>query len=252
MLSPHRDDAVFSLCLCMLRWARGGISVRVATFFTRSAYAPRSPAPEPGQDRCGAVSLLREREDRAALSGIARAIGTESFGFLDAPLRLGIAPSDVCGESARQLDRSGMAERLTAAVVECVRGGLVLAPLGLGGHVDHLAIWSAAISASAGLRNLGFYEDLPYATWTAEDALRERVRESERRAGVLLRPAVIRENRPIGSKRRVVSRYESQITPREADIIARFGSRYGGGERIWIPKCSGKWNLLLKFPDRFS
>ncbi|HEX7359953.1 MAG TPA: PIG-L family deacetylase [Bryobacteraceae bacterium] len=221
MLSPHRDDAAFSLCLSMSRWACLGMRVRVVNFFTQSAYAPRAAVQE-----AAAISLLRESEDRAALFAVDLRIETKSFRFLDAPLRLSISAKEVF---SRPPDHS-VEDRLIAAISGFVRNNLILSPLGLGDHVDHLAVRSAAVSACRRLGNLGFYEDLPYAIWTTEKALNNRVEES----GASLRPIVIPAEKPFWAKRRIVARYRSQITPQEADLIARFASRYGG-ERIWIP-----------------
>lgn len=230
ILSPHRDDAVFSLCLSMAKWARRGIKVRVVNFFTQSAYAPRAAAPEHEPERSSAVSLLREREDRSAILAVHPAIETTSFGFLDAPLRLGIEVKDVFAA------RDDRIEYLSKEISEYLRHGPVLSPLGLGDHVDHLAIRGAAIAACDGHGNLGFYEDLPYRVWTKEEILAEHVKQT----GIWLRPVTIRAERAIWNKRRIASRYRSQITPSEADCIARFASQYRGGERIWIPRYGGR------------
>jgi LmbE family N-acetylglucosaminyl deacetylase len=203
----------------MSRWRRLGIRVHVLNFFTQSAYAPRTAARE-----ASAVSLLREREDRAALSAIG-AMESKSLRLLDAPLRLNIPVSDVCKVSCDGLED----KHLIAAISALVRNDLILSPLGLGDHVDHLAVRSAAMAA-CGLGNLGFYEDLPYATWTTEEVLEEHLQAS----GASLRAVVIRAERPFCNKRRIAARYRSQITQQEADDIARFATRYGG-ERIWVP-----------------
>lgn len=146
--------------------------------------------------------------------------------LLDAPLRLNIPVSDVCKTSSDGLED----EHLIAAISALVRNDLILSPLGLGDHVDHLAVRSAAMAACGGRGNLGFYEDLPYATWTTEEALEEHVRAS----GASLRPVVIRADRTFWNKRQIAARYRSQITQHEAESIARFATRYGG-ERIWVP-----------------
>ena len=59
-----------------------------------------------------------------------------------------------------------------------------------------------------------------------------------------LKPVVVRTSNAIWRKRRMVRRYESQITPEEAGGIARWSAEYGGGERIWIPNF-GPWTSLL-------
>jgi LmbE family N-acetylglucosaminyl deacetylase len=246
ILSPHRDDAAFSLGLSMSRWSQRGIPIRVLNVFTQSAYAPLAAIKEEGLERRGSVSLMRAREDRAALLSINCTIEVQSFNFVDAPLRLGIESNAVCTESARLCRDDNTLENLIAMISRCTRNNVVLTPLALGDHVDHLAVQSAAIAVSRGSRMLGFYEDLPYAIWTSEQVLHERIRDVELRAGVPLRPVVIRETRGIWKKRHIVSGYRSQISGRDADDIARFAGRYGGGERIWIPTHSGRWQSTLQ------
>src|SRR6185437_11718990 len=127
----------------------------------------------------------------------------------------------------------------------------VIAPLGLGGHVDHLVVHNAAIrSLSPG--RLAFYEDLPYATWTPEPSLRERIREIEVRIRMRLKPAIIRQGGALYRKQRVAAEYRSQISLEEASGIARFAVKYGGGERLWIPRHSKPWALLTNTHARQS
>ncbi len=45
VLSPHRDDAAFSLFICLAKWSMfPSLKVKVLNFFTESAYAPYSSA----------------------------------------------------------------------------------------------------------------------------------------------------------------------------------------------------------------
>jgi len=127
--------------------------------------------------------------------------------------------------------------------------GIVLAPLGLGDHLDHLTVRQAALRATRGKR-LAFYEDLPYASWTSEPCIVQRVRNIETENGAALRPAVLRRQRSSLTKLHLAARYQSQITKEEAVKISRFSAKYRGGERIWIPKQSGRWLRVLRRRDR--
>ncbi|MBV9158363.1 MAG: PIG-L family deacetylase [Acidobacteriaceae bacterium] len=238
ILSPHRDDAAFSLYLSLSRWSAGKISLRVVNFFTVSSYAPRVKS----QDSA-VVSSLRGKEDRRVLHSISKNIQIRSLGLLDAPLRLGINVSAVCEIMLEEAQSITEANRLASAIDGYHDGGVVLAPLGLGHHVDHLTVNSAAISCGR-LGRVGFYEDLPYATWTEETAIRERVSEIESKTRVPLKPIAIRARNSVRRKLRGISHYRSQITHTEAEAIARFSLKYHG-ERIWIPKFSGLWNPLI-------
>jgi hypothetical protein len=60
-----------------------------------------------------------------------------------------------------------------------------------------------------------------------------------------LKAAVLRAPHAAWRKREVGAHYQSQITPREAAQIAGYSSKYGGGERIWIPQYSKRWQSLV-------
>ena len=69
VLSPHRDDAAFSLGLAVDSWLAAGHSVSVLNFFTQSAYAPYSDVETlHANDRVSFVSAVRRREDVAILT----------------------------------------------------------------------------------------------------------------------------------------------------------------------------------------
>ncbi len=241
ILSPHRDDAVFSLSIALSRWRKLPVRITVVNFFTRSEYAPRALS-----SRVASISSLRSTEDRAALAAIDRKIGVESLDLLDAPLRLGVGSNSVCDPETARLQASGEAERLAVYVRRYCNRGLLLAPLGLGNHVDHCAVNKAATAQPLNYR-VGFYEDLPYATWTAEESLQAKLDELSREARLPLRPAIIRNGTyGVSEKVHLIQRYASQTTRCEARVMARYALRYRAGERIWIPKHGISWGLLLQ------
>ncbi len=124
--------------------------------------------------------------------------------------------------------------------------GAVIAPLGLGNHIDHLTVRDAAIWQER--KNLAFYEDLPYAAWNSDVAVRQCVQEVEKMSGRRLRPAILRRPCALAAKRRLVGFYQSQIDREEAGLIARFASNYGGGERIWVPTPASRQTAILSRP----
>ncbi len=241
ILSPHRDDAAFSLSTALSCWRKLPLKLNIVNFFTISEYAPRALS-----TRASTISALRTREDHLALSAIDSRIRATALGLLDAPLRLGISADAISRPETAAMQSASEIEALGRSVRKYFDRGLVLAPLALGDHVDHLAVSQAALASSVD-HKLGFYEDLPYATWTSESALCQRLRKTEQRAGVHLRSVVIR-NRDftVAHKRRLVNKYQSQITPEEATSIARHAWKYGGGERIWIPRYGSNWNFLIQ------
>jgi LmbE family N-acetylglucosaminyl deacetylase len=235
VLSPHRDDAAFSLTLALRRWAGAGVEITVFNFFTRSAYAPYAPA-------AGDVPAIRAREDRRSLKSIGAQIRVHSLSLLDAPVRLPInfgAITNIEAFSPLAEEVDFLSHRMWA---KC-RNALVLAPLALGDHIDHRTVHRAALRA-AGAHCLGFYEDLPYAAWTDEASIRKRVSRAEAQLGVRLFPALQR-SAAWRLKERVISHYHSQIDAGMARTIARYSEKYKGAERIWVPLHSARWRAIL-------
>lgn len=240
VLSPHRDDAVFSAFLCLSRWSRLGIRLYVINFFTVSAYGPRAHATDAEE-----VSRVRRREDRKALTRITPSIRILDTDMLDAPIRLSVSERAVCSPETRSLLSDDDVERVAQRTKALSRNSLVLAPLALGDHVDHLAVHAAAIRSAAPQR-IAFYEDLPYATWTSTDRLKARVSETERELTNRLKPVIVRASHAVWRKRQAVAIYHSQISREEGTAVARWAAEYGGGERLWVPAHSRFWRSLLE------
>lgn len=238
VLSPHQDDAVFSLFLALSRWCSSRLSITIANFFTTSSYAPHTDA-----QSTLAISSVRQKEDLRALFLLSPQIRVESLRLLDAPLRLTISSAAISEADNERLLHPADIHALSQQITNLSSNGLVLAPLALGNHIDHRAVHLAAINLQLGHR-LGFYEDLPYATWTSDEQLSQRLTQTERTTQVPLKPVIIRNRSALSNKFRAVSYYNSQITRDEAQAITRFANRYGRGERIWIPKHGKSWSVL--------
>jgi len=235
ILSPHRDDAAFSLCMALRRWSAMRVKLTVINFFTVSAYGPGSSAKDPAT-----ISNIRQREDRRVISMIGPLIRIRDAGLLDAPLRLGIEAAAVCRPETRSFLKTKDLQDVSCFIRRWAHSGLLIAPLSLGGHIDHIAVYEAAMESAASPR-LAYFEDLPYAAWTSDQTLMARVANAEQKTKTSLRPAVIRTRFTGPTKRRIIARYQSQIAREESAFIARFSARYGGGERLWIPKRARNW-----------
>lgn len=149
LLSPHPDDLAWSLGGTMARLSAAEVELVGLTFFTRTRYAPGSPAH--GTLDATAVRAAEEAE-WAAWSGV-RLIRCDlpdsSLRGFDDDTEMGARPEPEIVEV--------VADRLHV-VLEEVRPDVVLVPLAAGWHVDHRAVRLAA----ANLQAL-FYDDLPYA-----------------------------------------------------------------------------------------
>ena len=163
-LSPHLDDAVFSCGGAMALLADAGWRVVMATAFTQSVPDPTGFALacqlDKGLSPETDYMALRRQEDRAA----AELLGAEPrwLGLPEAPHRgyssaaalfAGPLPNDDVWR-----DLSGL---LTCLLQE-LQPALVLAPQGLGGHVDHLQMMRA-VQHAAPHTPLAYFRDTPYA-----------------------------------------------------------------------------------------
>lgn len=169
-VSPHLDDAAFSAGGTLARLAAQGWQVVMATVFTASVPNPRGFALACQTDKGLAPEIdymaLRRGEDRAA----ADALGIEEpvhLPFREAPHRGYAAPPELFAE-LRSDDRIGanLADAFERLVAD-TRPDLILAPQGVGGHVDHIQVVRALRGAQPPLPVL-WWRDFPYTVRTAE------------------------------------------------------------------------------------
>lgn len=133
-LSPHLDDGVLSCASLLGRAARPVI----ATFFSAG-------------DRLYAARRAEDREAGRRLGAECRHLGLRDDRFRSF-LEIVSAPTPVTKRSQRAL----------AALLAELNPELVLAPLGVGHHVDHREVREAATGLVEAGRLL-YYEDRPYA-----------------------------------------------------------------------------------------
>ena len=164
VLSPHHDDAAFSLG-ATLAGAGAGLLVNL---FTRSAHRASVRAPLlPPAELVATVSAERQAEDEAFTAGLR--LERLDLG-LDGPELMGLRFRDPGCVGA---SLAALRAPLSALLTEWVAAGPVtlFCPAGIGGHGNHLATRQVVIEALpelAGRARVLFYEDLPYASrWTA-------------------------------------------------------------------------------------
>lgn len=161
-VSPHLDDAAFSAGGLLAALGAAGARVAVATVFTRSVPDPVGVALTGQPDRELAASIdhlaLRRAEDLAAM----RHLGVHDVHHLDlpeAPHRGYVSTPDLFA-GVHQDDGVGLRvqDLLTPLVAAA---DVVLGPLALGGHADHVIVRDA-VRAVAGDR-VAWWRDAPYA-----------------------------------------------------------------------------------------
>lgn len=156
-VSPHLDDAAFSVGGTLAVLAAAGHDVTVLTCFTRSVPDPQGFALACQTDKGLGPEVdymaVRRREDDAALA----VLGVEQhhLDLPEAPHR-GYDSAEALFAGARPDDT---AWRDVADLLAPWEADLWLAPQGLGAHVDHLQV----LRAVAGLhRPTAWWRDSPY------------------------------------------------------------------------------------------
>ncbi|MDR6787708.1 LmbE family N-acetylglucosaminyl deacetylase [Sphingomonas sp. BE138] len=162
-ISPHLDDAAFSVGGVLAAHARAGDRVTIVTCFTGNVAAPTGFALacqlDKGVDAEVDYMALRRAEDRAACS----VIGAQAvhLPLLEAPHR-GYGSAHALFGPRRNDDT--MPATLTgalAAQVDTLAPDVLLGPLAIGDHVDH---WLVRDALAAIGRPLLLWEDWPYLT----------------------------------------------------------------------------------------
>lgn len=161
-VSPHLDDAVFSVGGTLAHHARAGWRVVVATVFTASVPDAHGFALACQLDKgLGAgvdYMALRRAEDEAACD----AVGAEAIHlpFAEVPHRgYRSAPALFAGRQADDRVEAELAPAL-ADLLGRVAPDRLLGPLTLGNHVDHRVVRSALDGLG---RAVEWWEDWPYA-----------------------------------------------------------------------------------------
>jgi len=243
ILSPHRDDAAFSLSIAITAWLRSRHTVTILNVFTRSRYAPYSDAAFVHEnDQLSYVSAMRLREDEHFLRRITETLpkGLKSnlhmadLNLKDAPIRLRIPLEELSDTVVNPADPA--IEKIRKALTKQSEAGAMEAlvlPAALGKHVDHLTVREAAMPFTSTIP-AAFYEDLPYATTHPSAATDlESLRESADQRNEPLSPVLYQIESAVERKRKLILGYASQIDADAGSLISNFATRYNGGERLW-------------------
>ena len=242
VLSPHRDDAAFSLTLTLKSFLRAGHHVIVLNCFTRSNYAPFADTSFVHEnDRLSFVSALRLREDEAWRQQQASvSLSFIGLNLKDAPLRLRCPVDNLRTHEADPADKA--IPKIRKSLDDLQADALVL-PLALGDHVDHRTARDAAMPQDRSIA-LAFYEDLPYAAWPDVTCqIEPRAEALGRVLETQLTPLTTGAagEGAAAEKFRAALSYDSQIDTVTAHLIADFSERYNGAERLWVNEA---WRAL--------
>lgn len=229
-LSPHSDDLAFSLAGAL--WDGRFGELLPLTVFTVSNfnYADIPPDVE-------IITNIRKREDRGFYRKLSSCQPPNWLDYRDAPLRLGIHYLQALTVPLSPGDELEV-ERIAADIKEILQpGGLLIAPLGLGNHIDHRLTTLAACKLTDHGGDMIFYEDMPYAAKLEEQEIRQAVEQVESRIGVKLEPELLPSPTLIKAKEWAVQSYASQIYGEFLNSLLTHASRLRVegicAERIW-------------------
>ena len=230
VVSPHRDDAAFSLGLAISAWLQTGHLVEVRNCFTRSKYAPfvADQLLHP-HDQLSHITALRQREDEAWRRKNGNGLSLTDLNLKDAPVRLRCEPDQVCTLQPVPGDKAML--KIEQAVAQ--RGAhLLILPLAVGHHVDHLYARDAALHAP--LHAYAFYEDLPYSARPGgAGEIEQIVQQWHVPLSPTFAPHAMEGDAAAERKRQFALCYDSQVDEATTWQIADFSRRYGGRERLW-------------------
>ncbi len=171
VVSPHPDDAALSCGAAIAALSAAGAPVTVLTCFSGAAEAPFSPLARELHLLWGDLAdppAERAREDAAACAELGASV--VGAGEPDAIYRVGADGNSLYPDIGAVFGPVHPEDRgVPARLAEAGRSLLgatparVLAPLGVGGHADHVLARHAGERLAATDHELWFYEELPYA-----------------------------------------------------------------------------------------
>lgn len=215
-LQPHFDDAPLSCGGTIALQAATGNRVLIVTVFggvPPSGLSPSSFALQM-QEKMGlgldpAEAVRRRREEDTAAAETLHA-DTLWLDYLDAIYRG--SPAQYASEDALfgevQTNDLTLDEELAALLLsihERAPLAVIYAPLGVGHHVDHQLLCSAADRLVQRRLNIKFYEDFPYITQPS--ALEGRQRE----LGIPMEPELVEISGLLRVKEEAIAHYTSQV-----------------------------------------
>jgi LmbE family N-acetylglucosaminyl deacetylase len=224
-LSPHCDDIAYSLAGRILSHGYRAAQGLVVTMFTQSNFAPYA-APDLDTNE---ITRLRRGEEAAFCDALN--LQVVSLPLSEAPLRgyWTTGALFVTREAARLDPVIATVEVWLQALARQYEPDEVYAPLGIGGHVDHLVARLAAQSVFGTRCRLLLYEDLPYAGELVEEA---RLAELEQ-AAAGLRSMLIPSGDWLAAKLKLLRLYSSQVAAKDLQTVSAYTDLIGG-ERVWF------------------
>ena len=166
-VSPHLDDAVFSVGGLMAALAEEGHTLHVITCFTQSMPEPTGFALACQLDKGLSVEVdyMALRRDEDARAGQLLGAQPHWLDLPEAPHRgYGSAPALFADVLAEDTIQEALLKRLQQTVTS-ISPDLILSPIGIGNHVDHQQVKQAVKALEA------HFPDVPSLYWYDEPYL---------------------------------------------------------------------------------
>ncbi|MGB3848500.1 MAG: PIG-L family deacetylase [Tunicatimonas sp.] len=233
LLSPHLDDAVFSVGGLMAALADEGHSLHVVTCFTRSVPNPTGFALACQLDKGLSAEVdymqLRREEDAQACD----LLGAQPH-WLDlpeAPHRGYHSAAALFGNLAAEDTVQPELQEQLAQVVAKIKPDLILSPVGIGSHVDHRQVVRAVASLQESFVNLFFqrWYDEPYLSRHPEQYPERVTAEQELGWEVLQQRATRADDTAVCLN---VGGYADRKIAACVAYVTQVGFQFGGAERI--------------------
>jgi len=213
---PHFDDAALSAGGAIALQHETGQRPLIVTVFggIPPAGTPISSYAQQVQQRMGLGGDAAEaaRKRRAEDAAAAEILGADTLwlDYLDAIYRgsppLYTTEEQLFGEvNAADLALDAELAGIFGQIAERTPLAALYAPLGVGGHVDHVLCCSAADRLAQRKLNVKFYEDVPYVTQPGALAARQH------QLNIAMEPELVEVSGMIPTKLEAVAAYTSQV-----------------------------------------
>lgn len=242
VVSPHMDDAAFSLAATLRVLVAAGQMVRIVNCFTRTSFAPLPG----GNERLNATTR-RRYEEELFLRHLGANSWSDDLGLEDAPARTGLGLRAVVIQPSSFQDISITTVQLVERLEDVGNDTAVLAPLAIGNHPDHYIARQAALEKYRNLP-IAFYEDLPYAASVSNERRAAAVSHTAAMFAGGLQMLLVHWPGDSSWKRECCSYYKSQISQTGIQKIINY-MQNNNGEKLW---CSdlfvNGWERLMAGP----
>lgn len=234
VISPHIDDAIFSLGGSICNWLGAGEEVRIIYIFTRSNWT--NPASISGIEYpkdTETVTALRKAEERDLQDILDH--DTEFLDWKETGLRgRKTMLLDLLLHGSMPVTKNRMTNRIREQLKNTLdRNTSCFFPLGLGKwrHPDHVITREIGLSLLMDGFKVAIYEDLPYCTQVDSGTINGRFFDN-------IEFTPVYEEIDIENKIRLLEYYQSQMSPKWLTTARDYSFSLRNNrahERYWLP-----------------